>query len=113
MRRDQPPRESRYAHYTPLTASRPHIMNQALAVDILTIPKRANTPPKADYSKRCRYHRNHGHSTKECSVLKDKIEDLIKLGHLKKPYIIFILNPDTFSMKVLFRGQYENPRNFH
>ncbi|XP_020203330.1 uncharacterized protein LOC109788888 [Cajanus cajan] len=30
-----------------------------------------------------RYHRNRGHSTEECSALKDKIEDLIKQGQLQ------------------------------
>ncbi|KAG4906698.1 hypothetical protein JHK86_055182 [Glycine max] len=61
-----------------------HIMDQALAVNFLAMPKRANTPPKVDYSKCGRYHRNHGHSTKEYTTLKAKMEELIKLGHLKK-----------------------------
>ncbi|KAG4917878.1 hypothetical protein JHK82_055344 [Glycine max] len=59
-------------------------MDQALAVNFLAMPKRANTPPKVDYSKCGRYHRNHGHSTKEYTTLKAKMEELIKLGHLKK-----------------------------
>ncbi|KAG4991298.1 hypothetical protein JHK87_024755 [Glycine soja] len=45
-RRDRPPREPHYTHYTPLTATRSHIIDQALTVDILTILIRANTPPK-------------------------------------------------------------------
>ncbi|KAG5006881.1 hypothetical protein JHK85_025423 [Glycine max] len=53
-RRDRPPREPHYTHYTPLTATRSHIIDQALTVDILTILIRANTPPKVDYSKHCR-----------------------------------------------------------
>ncbi|XP_020230854.1 uncharacterized protein LOC109811501 [Cajanus cajan] len=40
-------------------------------------------PPLADTTKSCRYHRNRGHSTEECSALKDKIEDLIKQGQLQ------------------------------
>ncbi|XP_027357176.1 uncharacterized protein LOC113866547 [Abrus precatorius] len=47
------------------------------------MPRRANTPPWADKSKSCRYHRNRGHTTEECTTLKDKIEDLIKDGHLR------------------------------
>lgn len=70
-RRDRPPWELHYAHYTPFTANRSQIMDQTLAMDILTMPKH------------CRYHHNRGHSTEECSVLKDKIKDLIKLSHLK------------------------------
>ncbi|XP_020203835.1 uncharacterized protein LOC109789329 [Cajanus cajan] len=41
------------------------------------------TPPRADTSKSCRYHRNRGHSTDECAALRDKIEDLIKQGKLQ------------------------------
>ncbi|XP_020225277.1 uncharacterized protein LOC109807163 [Cajanus cajan] len=79
----RPPRGPRYTAYTPLNASRAKVMEQALASEILTIPKRANTPPRADKAKMCRFHRNRGHSTEECSALKDKLEDLIKQGHLR------------------------------
>ncbi|XP_020225182.1 uncharacterized protein LOC109807065 [Cajanus cajan] len=58
-------------------------MEQALASEILVMLKRANTPPRADKAKTCRFHRNRGHSTEECSTLKDKLEDLIKQGHLR------------------------------
>ncbi|XP_020203764.1 uncharacterized protein LOC109789261 [Cajanus cajan] len=77
-----PPRGPRYTAYTPLNASRAKVMEQALASEILVMPKRANTPPRADKAKMCRFHRNRGHSTEECSALKDKLEDLIKQGHL-------------------------------
>ncbi|KAG4924625.1 hypothetical protein JHK87_050165 [Glycine soja] len=71
---------------TPHSASKSHILDQALATEILAMPKRANTPPKANFSKLYRYHPNRGHSTKECSILKDKIEDLIKVGTPKGFY---------------------------
>nr|KYP40800.1 hypothetical protein KK1_037846 [Cajanus cajan] len=48
------------------------------------MPKRANTPPRVDKPKTCRYHRNRGHSTNECSALKDKLEELIKQGYLRR-----------------------------
>ncbi|KAG4924777.1 hypothetical protein JHK87_050317 [Glycine soja] len=51
--RDQLPREPRYAHYTPLNVSRSHILDQALAIETLVMSKRANTPPKVGFSKRC------------------------------------------------------------
>ncbi|XP_020204320.1 uncharacterized protein LOC109789702 [Cajanus cajan] len=78
----RPPRGPRYTAYTPLNASRAKVLEQALASEVLVIPKRANTPPRADKAKSCRFHRNRGHSTEECSALKDKLEDLIKQGHL-------------------------------
>ncbi|XP_020222074.1 uncharacterized protein LOC109804651 [Cajanus cajan] len=78
----RPPRGPRYTTYTPLNASRVKVMEQALASEILVMPKRANTPPRADKAKTCRFRRNRGHSTEECSTLKDKLEDLIKQGHL-------------------------------
>ncbi|GAV76962.1 LOW QUALITY PROTEIN: hypothetical protein CFOL_v3_20435, partial [Cephalotus follicularis] len=34
--------------------------------------------------KYCRYHRYHSHDTKECRQLKNRIEDLIRKGHLCK-----------------------------
>lgn len=83
-RRDRPPQESHFTQYIPLTANKSHIMDQALVVNILTMLKKTNTPSKADYSKHYRYHCNCGHSTEKCSALKDKIQEFIQLGHLKK-----------------------------
>ena len=57
-------------------------MDQTIVVNILTMPKRANTSPKANFSKCCWYHRNRGHSMEECCA--QQIEELIKLGHLKE-----------------------------
>ncbi|XP_020208776.1 uncharacterized protein LOC109793721 [Cajanus cajan] len=78
--RDRPTRGPKYTHYTPLNASRAAVLEQALASEVLAVPKRAVTPPRANTSKSCRYHRNRGHSTEECAALRDRIEDLIKQG---------------------------------
>ncbi|XP_020230719.1 uncharacterized protein LOC109811380 [Cajanus cajan] len=80
--RDCPARGPKYSHYTPLNASRAAVLEQALASEVLEVPKIASTPPRANTSKSCRYHRNRGHSTEECATLKDKIEELIKQGQL-------------------------------
>ena len=34
--------------------------------------------------KYCRYHRNHGHTTKDCKALQDKIEELVRAGHFPR-----------------------------
>ncbi|XP_020240503.1 uncharacterized protein LOC109819251 [Cajanus cajan] len=80
--RDKPIRGPRYSHYTPLNTTRSVVLDQALVSEVLAVPKRASTPPRADTSKSCKYHRNRGHSTEDCAALRDKIEDLIKQGHL-------------------------------
>ncbi|XP_020202890.1 uncharacterized protein LOC109788555 [Cajanus cajan] len=82
--RDKPIREPRYSHYTPLNTSRSAGLDQGLASEVLAVPKRVATPPRADTSKSCKYHRNRGHSTEQCAALKDKIEDLIKSD--KRPH---------------------------
>ncbi|XP_027368320.1 uncharacterized protein LOC113874282 [Abrus precatorius] len=80
---ERPPQGPKYPSYTTLNTNRSRVLDQALATEILRMPKRANTPPRADKSKSCRYHQNRGHTTKECTTLKDKIEELIKEGYLK------------------------------
>lgn len=58
-------------------------MEEALRAELLTTI-RTPTPPGADASKYCRYHQNMGHTTEDCSTLKDKLESLIQAGHLQK-----------------------------
>ncbi|XP_027337111.1 uncharacterized protein LOC113850766 [Abrus precatorius] len=80
---ERPPRGPKYPSYTTLNSNQSRILDQALATEILRMPRRANTPPRADKSKSCRYHQNRGHTTEECTALRDKIEELIKGEHLK------------------------------
>ncbi|XP_020207952.1 uncharacterized protein LOC109792914 [Cajanus cajan] len=63
--RDKPVRGPRYSHYTLLNTSRLAVLDQALASEVLSVPKRAATPPRANTTKSCKYHRNRGHSTDE------------------------------------------------
>lgn len=37
----------------------------------------------------CTYHREKWHTTKQCKVLKNHLEQLVRLGHLKE----FVLEP--------------------
>nr|KYP39646.1 hypothetical protein KK1_039044 [Cajanus cajan] len=99
--RDKPIREPRYSHYTPLNTSRSAGLDQGLASEVLAVPKRVATPPRADTSKSCKYHRNRGHSTEQCAALKDKIEDLIKQGQLQH----FVKRPRS--------PRYDDPQKRH
>ena len=77
-------RGPRFSRYTPLNADRSKILQEALSAELIPPPRRALSPDNADHSKRCRYHKNTGHSTEECQALKDKIEELIQAGHLRR-----------------------------
>ncbi|XP_014496696.1 uncharacterized protein LOC106758272 [Vigna radiata var. radiata] len=46
--------------------------------------KKRPTPVGADGNKHCLYHQNMGHTTEECVTLRDKIEELIRVGYLKQ-----------------------------
>lgn len=58
-------------------------MEEALRADLKKLGK-SSTPMNADGRKHCQYHQNSGHTTADCITLKDKLEDLIQAGHLKK-----------------------------
>ncbi|XP_047170848.1 uncharacterized protein LOC124839159 [Vigna umbellata] len=77
-------REPRFQQYTPLNAPREKILREALSADLIPETAKRSTPKAADGSKHCAYHKNMGHTTEECETLKDKIEELIRAGKLKK-----------------------------
>ncbi|XP_052734126.1 uncharacterized protein LOC128196669 [Vigna angularis] len=77
-------RGPRFQQYTPLNAPREKILREALSADLIPEPAGRPTPKDADGSKHCAYHKNMGHTTEECVTLKDKIEELIRAGKLKK-----------------------------
>ena len=60
------PRQPRFTRYAPLTVARSRILDEALQADLIPPPRKTTTPPNVDMTKYCRYHRNHGHTTKEC-----------------------------------------------
>ena len=71
-------RGPRFSRYTPLNAERSKILQEALSAELIPPPRRALSPENADRNKRCRYHKNTG------QALKDKIEELIQAGHLRR-----------------------------
>ena len=59
-------------------------MQEALSAELMPPPRRALSPDNVDRNKKCRYHQNTVHSTEECQTLKEKIEELIQTGHLRR-----------------------------
>ena len=41
-------------------------------------------PSRRNQNLYCTYHRDKGHTTEQCQVLKDHLEQLVKAGHLKE-----------------------------
>ncbi|XP_017431862.1 uncharacterized protein LOC108339233 [Vigna angularis] len=77
------PKGSRFERYTPLNMPRARVLEEALSADVIRVrPSRSSS--KADGTKHCTYHLNIGHNTEDCTVLKDKVEELIRAGHLKR-----------------------------
>ncbi len=83
-RRDNRDRPIRFSRYTPLTAERGRILDEALTAELIPPPRKVASPNNVDQRKQCRYHQNSRHSTEECQALKDKIEELIQVGHLRR-----------------------------
>ncbi|GAV85004.1 hypothetical protein CFOL_v3_28444, partial [Cephalotus follicularis] len=68
-------------------------------------PEKLRSPAeRRDVEKYYRYHRDHGHDTEECRQLKNQIEDLIRMGHLRKGVI------HTISGGVASGGDHKNAR---
>ena len=74
----------KFTMYTPLAVPRAKILQEAFSFDSLPAARKKPPPSDADGSKHCQYHRTIGHTTEECHTLRDKIEELIRQGHLKK-----------------------------
>ncbi|KAL5537549.1 hypothetical protein UlMin_045506 [Ulmus minor] len=71
----------RFREYTPLTETVATVFNQAEHRGIFNYPPGIRTPVnKRDNRKYCRFHRDTGHTTEECRVLKDEVERLIQRG---------------------------------
>ena len=51
-------------------------------------------PLRRNYNFYCTYHRDKRHTTKQCRVLKDHLEQLVRAGHLKE-FIVETGNQET------------------
>jgi len=74
----------KFTTYTPLVVPRAKILQEAFSADSLPASRKKPPPPNADGSKHCQYHRTIGHTIEGYHMLRDKIEELIRQGHLKK-----------------------------
>ncbi|KAL5567906.1 hypothetical protein UlMin_024481 [Ulmus minor] len=85
-RGEPPPAQiPRFREYTPLTETVATVFNQAEHRGIFNYPPGIRTPAnKRDNTKYCRFHRDTGHTTEECRVLKDEVERLIQRGQLRE-----------------------------
>ena len=75
---------SKYNNFTDLTKS---VEDVFLAIEHTSVYKRPDSM-RGDHSKRnqnkyCRYHKDVDHTTEECIILKDEIENLIREGYLR------------------------------
>ena len=66
--RPREPCQPRFTRYALLTVARSRILDEALQADLIPPPHKITTPPNVDMTKYCRYHRNHGHTIKDCKT---------------------------------------------
>src|SRR3954469_16662263 len=79
---DRPPKL-----YTPLNSPQEKILDYIRKRGhTISTPARLRSPPNKRRNRHlyCRYHRDYGHATVECFHLKEQIERLIEIGHLKR-----------------------------
>ena len=76
-RPDRPP-------LTPLSISYENFLPMIQGLSDFRWPRPQGTDPSTrDHSKRCAFHKEHGHTTETCRCLHYLVERLIKAGHLK------------------------------
>lgn len=71
--------------YTSLSVPPEQILVVVQNTDLLKRPERLKTnPDRRNKHKYCMFHQDHGHTSRNCIQLRDKIESLIKEGYLKE-----------------------------
>ncbi|XP_059593042.1 uncharacterized protein LOC132253825 [Vitis vinifera] len=70
---------------TPLSLSYEKLLPMIQGLSDFRWPRPQGTDPSTrDHSKRCAFHKEHGHTTETCRSLQYLVERLIKAGHLKQ-----------------------------
>ncbi|XP_057719145.1 uncharacterized protein LOC130933531 [Arachis stenosperma] len=77
----------RYESYTQFNTKCDDIIKEILNSKLIKPPRKAGNYPDskgADKSKYCTFHQKHGHTTNDCVIAKDLLEQLARQGHLDK-----------------------------
>ncbi|RVW18443.1 hypothetical protein CK203_105235 [Vitis vinifera] len=84
-RRQEGPSRPELLPLTPLSISYEKLFPMIQDMSDFRWPGSLRTDPsKRDHSKKCAYHKEHGHTTEACRCLHYLVERLIKAGHLKQ-----------------------------
>ncbi|RVW32732.1 hypothetical protein CK203_086310 [Vitis vinifera] len=104
-RQDGPSRPNR-PPVTPLSVSYEKLLPMIQGLSDFRWPRPLETDPSIrDRSKKCAFHKDHGHTTETCRSLQYLVERLIKAGHLKQ-----YLRSDTGGRDVSQHHNSEAPR---
>ncbi|RVX12418.1 hypothetical protein CK203_011745 [Vitis vinifera] len=104
-RQDGPSRPNR-PPTTPLSVSYEKLLPMIQGLSDFRWPRPLETDPSIrDRSKKCAFHKDHGHTTETCRSLQYLVERLIKAGHLKQ-----YLRSDTGGRDVSQHHNSEAPR---
>ncbi|WOL05255.1 hypothetical protein Cni_G13982 [Canna indica] len=80
-------RNASFERHTPFNTKKETIIGDIYHLKLIKYPTnvgKQKLPPNADMSKKCAYHDIYGHTTEECVMLGDQLEDLVHIGHLDK-----------------------------
>ncbi|RVW77300.1 hypothetical protein CK203_050122 [Vitis vinifera] len=84
-RRQEGPSRPERPPLTPLSISYEKLLPMIQGLSDFRWPRPLKADPsKRDHSKKCDFHKEHGHTTEECRCLHYLVERLIKAGHLKQ-----------------------------
>ena len=85
--RSEPPRQPihrKFESYTPLVVGRAQILNAIANESYLKRPNPITHSPNVDKTRYYSFHKDYGHTTKDCHKFKDEIEFHIRRGMLKE-----------------------------
>ncbi|GMN49779.1 hypothetical protein TIFTF001_018933 [Ficus carica] len=102
----------RFRQYTSLVTTIEHVLSQVSGRGLLRDPPLIRTDrSRRNQNKYCHYHKDVGHDTKDCIQLRDQIELLIRLGHLRE-FVEKIITPAGQSSRAApATRQNPGPRN--